>query len=153
MQSLELRIPPLLLAPLVAAAMWGLSSCGPHFVMPDIVRRTSALVIVISGAWFIALGLRAFHRFRTTFDPTRPHRVSSFVTSGVYRVTRNPMYLGMAMILVAWAVLLASAWPFAGPVFWILYINRFQIKPEERILATKFGEEYSRYMASVRRWL
>jgi protein-S-isoprenylcysteine O-methyltransferase Ste14 len=79
--------------------------------------------------------------------------VSSFVTSGIYRVTRNPMYLGMAMILVAWAVFLAAPWPFAGPVFWVLYMNRFQINPEEKILAAMFGEEYSRYAASVRRWL
>jgi protein-S-isoprenylcysteine O-methyltransferase Ste14 len=153
MQALELKLPPLLLAPLLALAMWGLSHCEPHFTMPDITRYSSALLILLAGGSVTALGALTFRTFKTTLDPTRPHRASSFVTSGVYRFTRNPMYLGLAMILVAWAIMLAALWPFAGPVFWVLYMNRFQIKPEERILAGMFGEEYSRYLASVRRWL
>ncbi len=153
MQALELKIPPLLLAPLLAVAMWGLASCEPHLAMPDILRWSSALLVFLAGGSFIALGALAFRKFKTTFDPMRPDKASSFVTSGVYRVTRNPMYLGMALMLVAWAVFLAAPWSFAGPVLWVFYMNRFQIEPEERILAGLFGEEYSRYRASVRRWL
>jgi protein-S-isoprenylcysteine O-methyltransferase Ste14 len=151
--TLELKIPPLLLAPLVAVAMWGLASFEPHFAIPDLARWMSAPVIALAGVSFAVLGALEFRRSSTTVDPTRPGRASSVVTSGVYRVTRNPMYLGMAMILVAWAVFLAAPWAFLGPVFWVLYMNRFQIKPEERILAELFGEEYARYLATVRRWL
>jgi len=133
--------------------MWGLARCGPHFAMPDIVRWASALAIALAGMSFAVLGLLEFRWARTTVDPTRPGRASSFVASGVYRVTRNPMYLGMALVLVAWAVLLAAPWPFVGPVFWVFYMGRFQIRPEERILAELFGDEYARYLSTVRRWL
>ncbi len=153
MQALELKVPPLLLAPLVAVAMWGLASCEPHLAMPNIARWSSALLIFLAGGAFIVLGALEFRRSRTTVDPTRPGRASAVVTSGVFRVTRNPMYLGMAMILVAWAIFLAAPLALVGPVFWVLYMNRFQIKPEERILAELFGDEYARYLSSVRRWL
>lgn len=151
--TLELKIPPLVLAPLVAAAMWVLAQFTPHFAVTDATRWAASLAVAMGGFSIAVLGVLAFRRSGTTVDPTRPGRASSFVTGGVYRVTRNPMYLGIAMILVAWAVFLAAPWAFLGPVFWVLYMNRFQIKPEERILAELFGGEYTRYLASVRRWL
>ena len=153
MRALELKMPPMLLAMLLLAAMWGLSRCEPHFAIPAAARIAAALLISVAGLSFITLGMLAFRRFRTTFDPTRPGRASSFVSSGVYRVTRNPMYLGALLLLVAWAVFLAAAWAFSGPVFFYLYIGRFQIEPEERILAGLFGDEYASYVARVRRWL
>ena len=125
----------------------------PQFAITDTARWAASLAVAMGGFSFAVLGVLAFRRSGTTVDPTRPGRASSFVTGGVYRVTRNPMYLGIAMILVAWAVFLAAPWAFLGPVFWVLYMNRFQIKPEERILAELFGEEYTRYLATVRRWL
>ncbi|MCJ7451229.1 MAG: isoprenylcysteine carboxylmethyltransferase family protein [Steroidobacteraceae bacterium] len=153
MRALELKVPPMLLAMLLLVAMWGLSWCVPHLAIPAEARVAAALLISAAGGSFITLGVFAFRRFRTTVDPTRPGKTTSFVSSGVYRVTRNPMYLGALMLLVAWAIFLAAPWAFSGPVFFFLYINRFQIKPEERILAGLFGEEYSRYVARVRRWL
>jgi protein-S-isoprenylcysteine O-methyltransferase Ste14 len=153
MRALELKIPPMLLAVLLVPAMWGLSHCEPQLAVPAAARIAAALLISVAGGSFITLGMLAFRRFKTTLDPTRPGRASSFVSSGVYQFTRNPMYLGASMLLVAWAVFLAAPWAFSGPVFFCLYINRFQIEPEERILAGLFGEEYSRYLGSVRRWL
>ena len=153
MQSLELRIPPLVLAPLLAAVMWGLARWGAHFAIPGMARWTASLAIATAGVSVAVLGMLEFRRSRTTVDPTRPERASSFVSSGVYKVTRNPMYLGMALVLVAWAIFLAAPWAFVGPVSWVLYMTRFQIKPEERILAELFGEEYASYLSTVRRWL
>lgn len=153
MRALELKMPPMLLAVLLLPAMWGLSQCAPRLAIPGPARMAAALVICVAGGTFIALGILEFRRFRTTVDPTRPGRTTSFVASGIYRVTRNPMYLGALMLLVAWAVFLAAPWALSGPVFFGLYMNRFQIKPEERILASLFGEEYTRYAARVRRWL
>jgi protein-S-isoprenylcysteine O-methyltransferase Ste14 len=153
MRALELKMPPMLLAALLVPAMWCLSRYVPRLEIPGAARTAAALLICVVGGTFITLGILAFRRSRTTVDPTRPGRTTSFVSSGVYRVTRNPMYLGASMLLVAWAVFLAAPWAFSGPIFFCLYLNRFQIKPEERILAGLFGEEYTRYAARVRRWL
>jgi len=153
MRALELKMPPMLLATLLVPAMWCLSRYVPRLEIPGAVRTAAALLICVAGGTFITLGVLAFRRFRTTVDPTRPGRTTSFVSSGVYRVSRNPMYLGALMLLVAWAVFLAAPWALSGPAFFYLYMNRFQIEPEERILASLFGEEYSSYMARVRRWL
>ena len=75
------------------------------------------------------------------------------VTYGIYRITRNPMYVGLMLVLLGWAAFLASPVSLAGPVAFIAYITRFQIKLEERILLGKFGSEYKSYMLSVRRWV
>lgn len=74
-------------------------------------------------------------------------------THGVYRVTRNPIYVGLACVLLAWAAFLAVPWVLIGPFAFVAYITRFQIVPEEHALVTAFGEAYRRYRASVRRWL
>jgi protein-S-isoprenylcysteine O-methyltransferase Ste14 len=68
-------------------------------------------------------------------------------------MSRNPMYVGLLFVLVAWAVYLCRAWTLLGPAAFVLYINRFQIAPEERTLTTRFGGAYSDYKRAVRRWL
>jgi len=83
----------------------------------------------------------------------KPEKASSLVTTGIYRFTRNPMYLGLLFVLFAWAVFLASVWALLGPVAFVFYIDRFQIAPEEAILAGMFGAAYTEYKARVRRWL
>jgi len=83
----------------------------------------------------------------------KPGKSSALVTTGIYTLTRNPMYLGMVTLLTAWAVYLGALWPFVGPVLFILYINRFQIGPEEKIMHSKFGKEFTDYVARVRRWI
>jgi protein-S-isoprenylcysteine O-methyltransferase Ste14 len=83
----------------------------------------------------------------------KPEIASSLVTSGAYRFTRNPMYLGLCLLLVAWALFLSSLLAFVGPLLFILYMNRFQIAPEETALSTIFGEEFANYKAKVRRWI
>ena len=75
------------------------------------------------------------------------------VSTGIYRVTRNPMYLGLSLVLVAWAVFLSSAWALLGVAAFVLYMDRLQIAPEERALSKLFGSEYTAYRAKVRRWL
>ena len=75
------------------------------------------------------------------------------MTAGIYRVSRNPMYLGFAILLLAWAVFLASPWMLLGVPAFMMFISRFQIQPEERALESLFGEEFRDYKARVRRWL
>jgi len=75
------------------------------------------------------------------------------VSSGIYAVTRNPMYVGLLLVLIALAIFLSSPWTLVGPAAYFLYIGRFQIAPEERALTALFGTEYTEYLSKVRRWL
>jgi protein-S-isoprenylcysteine O-methyltransferase Ste14 len=153
MASLEVKIPPPAVAAAIAVAMWGTSRLAPLLQVPSAVRLGVAATILLVGIGFSAGGVLAFRRARTTLNPTKPEQASSLVSSGVYRVTRNPMYVGLSFQLVAWAVFLSSAWALLGPVAFVLYIGRFQITPEERALAKLFGSEFTDYQAKVRRWL
>ena len=117
------------------------------------MRQFLAVTLAIAGVTFDLLGLWAFRRARTTINPMKPGKASALVTGGVYQVTRNPMYVGLALLLAAWAVHLSRLWPLIGPALFVLYMNRFQIGPEERVMRGKFGDAYAAYAARVRRWL
>jgi protein-S-isoprenylcysteine O-methyltransferase Ste14 len=153
MSSLEAKVPPPAVAAAVAVAMWGISKLAPLLQVPNALRLGAAVAIALVGIGFSAAGVLAFRRARTTANPTKPEKATSLVNSGVYRITRNPMYVGVTCVLLAWAVFLSSAWALLGPVAFVLYIDRFQIAPEERALAKLFGREYANYRAKVRRWL
>jgi protein-S-isoprenylcysteine O-methyltransferase Ste14 len=153
MRALELKIPPPVVALLIAIAMWAASRTGPVIELPLLVRAIAAIAIAVIGGGISLAGDLSFKRAKTTINPMKPEKASSLVTSGIYRFTRNPMYLGLSLVVVAWAAFLSSLWALAGPVAFVLYIGRFQITPEERVLATKFGTAYSDYKARVRRWL
>lgn len=153
MLALELKVPPPAVVLLIGAAMWGASLIGAPVAIPDGIRHVVTAAIALAGGGIDLAGLISFRRARTTVNPLKPGNASSLVTSGIYRLTRNPMYLGLLLVLLAWVVFLSSVWALAGPVAFVLYINRFQISPEERILATMFGAHYSDYKAKVPKWL
>ena len=153
MKSLETRIPPPAIAAVVAIAMWAISRIAPLIQVSAPLRTALSIAIALVGMGFALTAILSFRRARTTVNPTKPQATSSLVISGVYRVTRNPMYLGLLFVLVAWAVALSSPWALLGPAAFVLYIRRFQIVPEERALAALFGSEYSAYRSRVRRWL
>jgi protein-S-isoprenylcysteine O-methyltransferase Ste14 len=153
MQSLELKVPPVPLAGIFAAAMYGVSLVTPAatFVIPG--RTGIAIGLALVSAAIALAGVLAFRASKTTVNPLNPGAASTVVSSGVYRYSRNPMYLGILLALAAWAVYLSNA-PAALflPAF-VAYMNRFQIKPEERALLAKFGSAFSQYTATVRRWV
>ena len=151
--SLEAKIPPPAVAVAAALIIWGISQLAPRVALPSGIRLGLSLAILVVGVAFSAAGVLSFRRARTTLDPTKPEEASSLVRTGIYRVTRNPMYLGLLFVLVAWAVLLSSAWALLGVAGFVLYMSRFQIAPEERALSGLFESEYATYKASVRRWL
>ena len=153
MKSLEATIPPPALAAAIAVVMWAMSRLAPLLQIPGALRLGTAAAVLLVGIGFSVGGVLAFRRARTTLNPTKPEQASSLVRSGVYRVTRNPMYVGLLCVLVAWAVFLSSAWALLGPLIFVLYIGRFQIAPEERALAKLFGSEFAEYQVKVRRWL
>ena len=152
MVSLDLKIPPPVVAVLVAGAMYVAALLLPVLALPSGVRVATALVLVAIGMCFDLAGLLAFRKAKTTTNPLTPQRSSSVVTGGVYRITRNPMYLGLVLMLLALAVFLASPWALLGPLVFAAFITRFQIQPEERALAQRFGAPYLDYCARVRRW-
>lgn len=154
MPGLELKIPPPLVAVAVAGAMVAAASLlPPVLALPAGVRVGAALALAGVGACFDVAALLAFRKAHTTVNPLAPQRSTSVVTGGVYRITRNPMYLGLALILLGLALYLASPWALLGPVVFVTYITRFQVRPEERVLAARFGDGYTAYCARVRRWL
>lgn len=151
--TLELKIPPPLVMLVTALLMWLASAVVP-FLGLALPWRWPVVVVLGCAAFATAgAGVLAFVRARTTVNPHTPHASVTLVATGVYRLTRNPMYLGLLMLLVAWGVYLANLLALALLPLFVLYLNRFQIGPEERALATKFGAAYASYQASVRRWL
>ena len=151
-RSLELRIPPVALLIIFAAVMAVLAYAVPASVsVPE--RLTVAVVLVVAGALVALAGVVAFRRHKTTVNPFTPEQSSSLVATGIYRFSRNPMYLGFMLALVGWCAYLAN-WVSALllPVF-VAYLNRFQIQPEERALKERFGQQFLAYSQSVRRWL
>jgi protein-S-isoprenylcysteine O-methyltransferase Ste14 len=153
MRWLELKIPPPVVALLLGTAMWWLAPLGPATPWPEAMRIGLAVPLALLGLSLDFSGLVAFVRRHTTINPLSPRKSTALVTSGVYRWTRNPMYLGLACLLTAWAVWLGAWFPFAGPVLFVLYITRFQIRPEERVLSQLFGSAYTDYTRRVRRWI
>jgi protein-S-isoprenylcysteine O-methyltransferase Ste14 len=153
MTMLELKVPPPLAAALVAAAMWLLALIAPSVPAPEEARVGAAALAALAGAAFDLAAVLAFRRARTTINPLRPHKSSALVTGGIYRLSRNPMYVGLLLFLVAWAAYLAAPLALLGPLAFIAYMSRFQIRPEERILAAIFGAQYEAYRSRVRRWL
>ena len=153
MLNLETKIPPPIVVLVTVAAMWLLSLTLPRVQVAASSRTATAIVIVVLGVAFTAAGVVSFRRAKTTISPVRPGNASALVTSGVYRITRNPMYVGLLLVLVAWAVFLASPIALAGPVAFVFYMARFQIQPEERALSALFGSSYAAYKLRVRRWL
>ena len=153
MQWLEHKVPPPVVAAVVGLAMWGVAPHGPTFALDPLARYGIAGVLFAIALAFDLSGLLAFRAKRTTINPLAPQRASALVTGGVYRVTRNPMYVGLCFILLAWTVYLSALLPIIGPIFFIAYVTRFQIVPEERVLRRLFGNAYLQYAQRVRRWL
>ena len=153
MPWLELRIPPLLVWLVLAGAMLGVSSVAPQLSFTMNGSSAIALVLVVLGGALASAGVVAFRRSRTTVNPLTPGASSSVVASGVYRISRNPMYLGFLLALAGWAVYLSNAAAIVLLPAFVAYMTRFQIKPEERALLATFGSEFALYMSRVRRWV
>src|SRR5450631_3005379 len=149
MQALELKIPPPAVTVLIAGAMWVVSLVTPSLDVPRLIRVVAAIAIAVAGGGIALSGAVSFRRAGTTINPMKPETTSSLVTTGIYRVTRNPMYVGILFVLVAWAIFLAAPWALVGPLAFVLYMNRFQIAPEERVLSALFGADYCSYKARV----
>jgi len=152
-RGLELKVPPPAVAVLAMVLMWLGAWAVPKlgFFLPG--RPYVAGGVAVVGAIVAILGVVSFRRAKTTVNPMKPESSSSLVISGVYRRTRNPMYLGLLLIQLGWAAYLSNALAFALVPGFVLYMTLFQIRPEERALASRFGPEFTAYKSRVRRWI
>lgn len=153
MQALENKIPPPIVATAFAFWMWLVARWVQPLQPPAPWLGITAGVLVAAGAFVCLAGWRSFRQARTTVNPLKPETASSLVRSGIFQYTRNPMYLGFAIFLLAWACYLAAPAALLGVLAFIAYMNRFQITSDERVLAQLFGDAFHTYTTQVRRWL
>lgn len=153
MKKLENKIPPPALVIFIAAAMWPTSFLQSPIAIEPRLHLALLLVIGTFALTFGLSGFLAFRRAKTTINPVQIDQASRVVTSGIYRITRNPMYVGLTGLLTMWAVHLAVPLAFLGPTGFAVFIHFFQIRPEERAMEERFGDEYLVYKSKVRRWL
>jgi protein-S-isoprenylcysteine O-methyltransferase Ste14 len=150
---LELKIPPLLVWLVFAGVMFGVAESAPSLSFRLAGSSVIALALAALGGAVAFAGVIAFRHKRTTVNPLTPSASSSVVSTGVYRVSRNPMYLGFLLALAGWAVYLSNFGAALLLPAFVAYMTQYQIKPEERALLAKFGPEFAQYMSQVHRWL
>lgn len=153
---LETKIPPPIVMMLFGFAMWNTSVITPAIELSPETRYFRYLglgVFAVLGLIGLLSGAISFRLAKTTVNPLKPEEATSLVTSGIYKVTRNPMYVGMVFLLCAWTLYLSSLWATPFIFLFMAYIHRYQIIPEERALIRNFNQEFIVYKARVRAWL
>ena len=138
---------------MAALLMWLGAAYFPALNFQFPFQSIVAWVIGMLGVLACALGISEFNRAKTTVNPTKPDSASSLVRTGIYRRTRNPMYVGFLLVLTGGAAAVANLASFLILPAFVVYMNRFQIKPEERALASIFGDDFKAYCAEARRWI
>jgi len=151
--AFELKLPPVALGAIAAALMWCVSAAAPAFDFLFPANSVSSANLALIGALTCLAGVVSFRRAETTVNPMKPGSTTSLVVSGIYRYTRNPMYLGFLLILLGWAVVLSNVLALVVLPMFVVWMNCFQISPEERELASLFPNDYAQYRGRVRRWL
>jgi len=146
-------IPPVVWALLFAIASWAITLISS---VDQLLFRSMPILIGlfgIAGVSIILLSIKRFAKTGTTANPTTPQNASHLVTSGPYRYTRNPMYFGILLILIGWAIHQQNLLAFLPVAAFPVTISRFQIIPEELALREKFPHDYEAYCKRVRRWI
>lgn len=153
LSKLELRIPPPLVMLLFMVTVFGFDKIMPFtlFYLPWLTYASVISLVTLGGV--IALwGMKEFKNAKTTVNPLKPESSSSLVSSGIYQYTRNPMYLGLLLILLSAVIYTQHPLGLVSALGFVLYMNRFQIEPEEKMLVKLFGEEFVDYSNQVKRW-
>lgn len=148
-----MKIPPIVQILAAGTLAWGASQYVPAWKFGGAPVLILSVVFALAGAGFLTVALNIFSIHDTTFDPLDPSRAQNLVVTGVYRFTRNPMYLGMALLLLAWCLYLGNVVAFISIPIFVVAMNELQIRAEEAALLNNFGEEYAQYRMRVRRWI
>ncbi|PKA96667.1 protein-S-isoprenylcysteine O-methyltransferase Ste14 [Flavobacteriaceae bacterium MAR_2009_75] len=150
--AMKLKIPPAVVLLIFVFLMYLMSVFLP-FGYFDFFGRNYLILALMGSAFLLGiLALIQFLRNKTTIDPRYPTKTTKLVTSGLFAYSRNPMYLAMLMVLLAWGIWLGNAFNTLLAAAFVAYMNRFQIIPEEEMLSSIFGREYSQYCIKTRRW-
>ncbi len=150
---LEFKVPPLAVLLVASLLMLALATVLPQLTFPLPEKNLLAAVVAMVGVSTCLAGVVQFRRAKTTVNPMRGATMTSLVTRGVYRMSRNPMYLGFLLLLAALAIYLANAAALVVLPLFVFYMNRFQIAPEERALHALFGEAFTSYKSKTRCWI
>lgn len=149
---MALRIPPPLVLFIFGILMYLLSVYLPVGYFDFFGRLYLASGLAIGALCLISVAWMQFFKAKTTVDPGKPHKAATLVTTGIFNYSRNPMYLGMLLILLSWGLWLGNAFNTLLAAGFVYYMNYFQIKPEEEALLHMFGKQFQRYCLDVRRW-
>jgi protein-S-isoprenylcysteine O-methyltransferase Ste14 len=151
MNWLKLKVPPLIVTVVFALLLW--VTPAPYKINNIETLYWIVGLLLFLGCGISILGVLEFKRERTTVNPMLPQDSKSIVTSGIYRFSRNPMYLGFLLWLLSFGIFTRNPLSIISILGFVLYMNYFQITPEETILEENFGDDYLKYKASVRRWI
>jgi len=149
---MKLKLPPAIVFLIFGILMYLLAEFLPVGYFDFFGRRVLIKALLILAIVISCVALIQFYLARTSIDPENPSKASSLVSNGIYKYSRNPMYLGLLLILLAWALCLGNAFNVLLAAGFVSYMNAFQIRPEELSLASLFGKEYKHYCIKVRRW-
>ena len=116
-------------------------------------KHSTSVLILLVGSLILINPVFKFIKSKTTVNPVKFKKVNKLVTSGIYKYSRNPMYLGMILIIISTSIYYLNYYSLVTPFIFYFWINRFQIKREEIFLTEKFGKEYLLYMSKTRRWI
>ncbi len=147
-----LKVPPVFVLLIFGGFMFVLSKVLPFGYFDFFGRRYMITALLFIALMIGLVALFQFFKLKTTVDPMAPAKASQLVTSGLYQYSRNPMYLAMLLILLAWGIWLGNAFNVLIAAGFVGYMNKFQIIPEEEALLELFGKSYKQYCTLVRRW-
>lgn len=153
LKKLELKIPPLIVTFILLAIIWGISNLFPALNFSHYSLDFLSFVLFLCGVVIALVAVFKFKQEDTTVDPTDPSKSEKLVVTGIYKYTRNPMYLSFFLFLLGFSIFFGNVLNITTLILFVCYMNRFQIEPEEEILLSKFGDEFKDYMDAVRRWL
>ncbi|GGI21227.1 MAG: isoprenylcysteine carboxylmethyltransferase family protein [Oxalicibacterium faecigallinarum] len=153
MPRLDTKIPAPVTAIVIGLLMKWYAHAGDVRMDPSLLRMEIGVTLAQISALIALIAFVCMWRARTTINPLQPDKASSLVTNGIFRFSRNPLYLSLLLLLIAYAIRLESAMVWIGPCAFVAYVTRFQIVPEERVLTEKFGQAYVAYKGRTRRWL
>lgn len=150
---MKLKVPPALLFIVFVLIMRVTDQLFSFEIIASPYQQMVAYIVFGVGVILGLLGVFEFRRRSTTVNPHKPENTSELVTSGIYQISRNPMYLGLLIGLVAVAIRLGNVSSMLLLPVFVWYMNVFQIKPEEEVMEEKFGQNFIRYMNTTRRWI
>ena len=146
-----IKIPPPLIVLVLIVSIYFSSKKIDLINIP--LQLEISIFILSAGILIFVNPVLQFIKSKTTVNPIQFEEVNKLVTSGIFKYSRNPMYLGMLMIVLSASIFYLNIYSILTPLLFILWINKFQIKREEEFLIEKFGDEYLSYKKKTRRWI